>query len=496
MRRALKRKHLVLGLVAVTVIFATCALVAASQPPELLSELMQKVSATAEFRERVLDATRSIPKIGEWLSPDMVNRLRTAILGKDWQRVDHFPGFTIGALNQSVNLTMRVAGTSQKQLTIKDLLDLGDYTPERSAIVDLDRRATSPTYAQDPDTAVTHPAPGLTMGDGPDPRLAPMHAESKRLAQVLNRLSLNSPKTPQLTVLFAGRRITDPGTLIEVLQASGHQVIVDDDLYFANFGHLHDGARDVMMPFWLDSQIAIPATRRGLLVPVSHSEQQLHVRGAEVNADVSYYFGIDGRSEFRTMDSLNQPWVLGRKAFLYTGDRAVEVINLLAQATRVYLAVHLVHPELPFGGYYKLGVCQDVSAAVEERLQGRVILFPLTHDRQYFPSDPAKLQLDARDNEFLQLLARIPSDRGSALPPVDRVLGSLPTTNLSSIEIPGLADDLRRVERARELGLVRRTHPFLTAMAVVFVMLLIVAWTVYLLWKKLIRTHKQSDRRK
>jgi hypothetical protein len=281
-----------------------------------------------------------------------------------------------------------------------------------------------------------------------------------------------------------------------VLQASGHQVIVDDDLYFANFGHLHDGARDVMMPFWLDSQIAIPATRRGLLVPVSHSEQQLHVRGAEVNADVSYYFGIDGRSEFRTMDSLDQPWVLGRKAFLYTGDRAVEVINLLAQATRVYLAVHLVHPELPFGGYYKLGVCQDVSAAVEERLQGRVILFPLTHDRQYFPSDPAKLQLDARDNEFLQLLARIPSDRGSALPPVDRVLGSLPTTNLSSIEIPGLADDLRRVERARELGLVRRTHPFLTAMAVVFVMLLIVAWTVYLLWKKLIRTHKQSDRRK
>ncbi len=32
---------------------------------------------------------------------------------------------------------------------------------------------------------------GVVRGDGPNPTLAPMHAESQRLADVLNRLSLN-----------------------------------------------------------------------------------------------------------------------------------------------------------------------------------------------------------------------------------------------------------------------------------------------------------------
>ncbi len=450
------------------------------QAPELLSELMQKVSATPAFREKVLDATRSVPKIGEWLSPELVKDLRTAILGKDWQRVDHFPALTVDALNRSVEVTMKVAGPSKKKLAASDLIDLGAYRLDANALVDLNQAATRPTYADDPSTAVTHPSNGITMGDGPDPALAPMHAESKRLAEVLNRLSLNTQHGPQLTVMLAGDAITDPGTLIHRLQQSGHQVTVDDDLYFANFGHLHDGERDVMMPFWLDSQIIIPGTRRNLLVPVSHSEHEIHVRGPHVNADVSYYFGIDGKSEFRTMDSLNQPWVMGRKAFVYTGDRAAEAVNLLAQATRVYLAVHLAHPELPFGGYYKLGVCQDVNAVVEQYLQGRVILFPLTRDPRYFPSDPADLHLDPRDGQFLKLLAQVPDDRSSDRPPIARVLGALPTTDVSTILIPGLASDLEKVEEGRSLGDLRRSHSFLfDSLLLVGTLVLL---TVGLLW--------------
>ena len=444
--------------------------------PELLSELMQKVSATPEFREKVLKTTTSIPKIGGWLSPDLVKNLRAAILGKDWHRVDHFPALTVAALNHSVDLTMQVAGTSKKQLAVKDLIDLGDYRADQAATVDLDEPVHTFTYEQDPYNAVTTPMPGITMGDGPDPALAPMHPESYRMATVLNRLSLNTSHSPQLTVTLDSKAITDPGTLIAEL-ATTHQLTVDDDLYFANFGHIHDhengGDRDVLMPFWLDAQIAIPGTRRSLLVPVSHSEHELHIRGPKINADVSYYYGIDGKSEFRTMDSLNQPWTMGRKAFVYSGDRAVAAIDLLAQATRVYLAVRLVHPELPFGGYYKLGVCQDTNAVIEQQLQGRVILFPLTHDPQYFPQDPAVLHLDARDGQYLRLLAQIPSDRGSSHPPVDRVLGALPFTDVSTITIPGLASDLHRVERARVLGQLRRTHPFSAILFLVIVVVLV-----------------------
>ncbi len=465
---------------------------ASAQPPEPLSQLMQRVSQTPEFRDKVLEVTRSVPKIGEWLSPDMVKLLRTAILGKEWQRVDHFPAFTVAALNRSVDLTVRVAGAVSKPLAVKDLLDLGSYAPDRSETIDLDQPVAHPTYAEDPDTAVTHPAPGLTMGDGADPKLAPMHAGSRRMAEVLNRLSLNTAHSPQLTVHLQGQAITDPGALIKALEASGHQVVVDDDLYFANFGHLHDGSRDVIMPFWIDSQIAVPASFRSLLVPVSHSEHELHVRGPRINADVSYFFGIDGKSEFRTMDSLNQPWVLGRKAFTYTGDRAAEAINLLAQATRVYLAVHLAHPELPFGGYYKLGVCQDVNAALEQQLQGRVILFPLTRDRRYFPLDPAQLHLDPRDGQFLRLLAAIPDDRGSAQPPVARVLGALPATDLSTITIPGLSDDLQRVEKARALGLVRRTHPLLTG--IVLLLIIVTVMVAFALWAWRKMRHPARDR--
>ncbi|GGH10691.1 hypothetical protein GCM10011586_29130 [Silvibacterium dinghuense] len=444
---------------------------------------MQRLSTTPAFREKVLEITRSVPKIGGWLSPSMVELLRSAILGKDWQRVDHFPAFTIGALNKSVDVTMRVAGDSFKQFTVKDLIDLGAYDPGKAATVDLDQPVDHPTYAEDPAMAVSHPAPGLTMGDGPDPALAPMHAESTRLAEVLNRLSLNTPHSPQLTVRLNGQNLTDPGALIKELQVSGYQVTVDDDLYFANFGHLHDGARDVMMPFWLDSQIAVPATRRSLLVPVSHSEHELHVRGPHLNADVSYYFGIDGKSEFRTMDSLNQAWVMHRVAFTYTGDRAEEAINLLAEATRVYLAVHLAHPELPFGGYYKLGVCQDINAALEQRLQDHVILFPLTRDLQYFPADPAQLHLDPRDGEFLRLLHQIPNDRGNARPAVDRVLGALPTNDPAAILIPGLGNDILRVERARALGLIKRTNPLLTATLISVLVLLLVSAILWAAWR-------------
>jgi hypothetical protein len=438
--------------------------------PELFSALMQRVSVQPEFRERVLEGIREVPKVGEFLSPDLVDRLRMLILGKEWQRVDHFPALPVFALNKSVDTATRLAGKSLAPLNPSDLLDTTEDPLGQAATIDLDHPAVVPTYADDPATAQRQIGFNLTMGDGPDPKLAPMHAESRQLAAVLNRLAMNAPGEPQAVAILAGKAFTDGGAVLHELADDGHRIKITDDVFFANFGHLHDGGREVIMPFWIDTQIAVPASRRSLLLPVSHSEQELHIRGPKWNADVSFYFGIDGKSEFRTMDSLNQSWVMHRVLFSYDDTpQQMRVLQLLSAAVRVYYHVRMAHPELPFGGYYRLGVCQDVSAAVESALQGKTVLFPITHDPAYFSPGASS---DPRDHQFLAAFAAIPSDRGSGLPPIDRVLGALPTFHFSEIIIPGVANDLERVQVAEHLGLLQRTHPLLTFVAAVVVLVL------------------------
>jgi hypothetical protein len=445
--------------------------------PILFSAVMQRVSAQPEFRERVLQGIREVPKVGEFLSPDLVDRLRVLILGKEWQRVDHFPALTVAALNKSVDAAVSLAGKSTTPLKPADLLDTADYPHGQRETIDLNHPATAPTYAEDPATAQRNVGFDLTMGDGPDPALAPMHPESRQLAVVLNRLAMNAPGEPVATAILDEKTFTDGGALIQELRESGHSVTISDDVYFANFGHLHDRDREVMMPFWIDTQIAVPASRRSLLLPVSHSEQELHIRGPKWNADVSFYFGIDGKAEFRTMDSLNQSWVMHRVLYDYQDSpQQVRVMRLLSAAVRIYYRVRMLHPELPFGGYYRLGVCQDASATVESDLQGKTVLFPITHDPAYFPQS---ISTDPRDREFLATFDALPSDRGSAMPPIDRVLGALPTVHYDDIMIPGLSGDLQRVAMADRLGVLNRTHPLVTilmAVGSVLLLLVIASW--------------------
>jgi hypothetical protein len=232
---------------------------------------------------------------------------------------------------------------------------------------------------------------------------------------------------------------------------------VNDARYFANFGHLHDNGQDVMIPFWINSEIVVPNSGgRPLLVPASHAEYEWHIRGPVLNADVSYYFGIDGKSEWRTVDTLDQAWVLKRNAHTYTGADAVEVTRLAGLLTVAYMHQHAARPQLPFGGYYALGVCQDGVSAIEHKLTGHVTLYPNTVDPALF-NDP-------RDAEINALMAAIPNDRSGVKPPPERIFGSLPLDPANTAEpfaavtIPGLAADLNATYAAWKNGTLERTH--------------------------------------
>jgi hypothetical protein len=436
-------------------------------PPNtvLLSQMMRELSATPGFTDALLAELDKGGKRGPaLLTPALLKRLRELILGKDWQGLDRFPGWTMREINPTVRVAGRVVGKDQDATSLtarqsggvtteqmKAYIDLGSYSLEKRETVSLDELSNLPGFTTD--GLVSELGAGVVRGDGANPTLAPMHAESQRMADVLNRLSLNGLEgSAPVTVTVAGQSATTPQELMQALTATGHSVLVADARYFANFGHFHFKGQDVMMPFFVSSQIAIPGTRRALLVPVSHAEYEWAIRGPKVNADVSWYFGIDGKAEFRTMDTLDQPWVLGRHAHEYRNADAVEVTRLVGRMSVAYAHEHMARPELPFGGYYALGVCQDSVAAIEKKMTGKVTLFPNTADAALFD--------DARDAEVNALIQAIPKDRTGAPPEPERIFGSLPTTDLQAITIPGLADDLETVHLAWHDGTLVRTKPW------------------------------------
>ena len=451
-------------------------------PPNtiLLSQMMRDLSAQPGFTEALLHelegAQKKSGKRGPaLLTPALLNDLRDRILGKDWQRLDHFPGWTMREVNPTVRIADHIAGKSPKLEALsavhpgspasladqqaRTFLDLGPYPLNQAETVSLDQPSTLPGFTTE--GIVTAITPELTRGDGPN-ALAPEHAESQRLADVLNRLSVNRLDGAQtFTSVIGNRTAQTPEALVENLLATGHTVTVTDTRYFANFGHLHYKGMDVMMPFWINTELDVPNTAslfhrpRPLLVPVSHAEYEWHIRGPHLNADVSHYFGVDGKAEWRTMDTLDQAWVLKRDAHIYTGPQAIEVTRLIGLITLAYMRQHARRPALPFGGYYTLGVCQDPVSAVEKKLTGKSTLFPNTADGALFD--------DPRDAEVNALMQAIPKDRTGARPEPERIFGALPTepgpdNSFNTITIPGLAQDLSTAYTEWQHGKLQHTR--------------------------------------
>ena len=445
-------------------------------PPNtvLLAQMMRDLSAKPGFTEAFLKELDQSEKKGDkkgpaLLTPKLFDRLRELILGKDWQGLDRFPGWTMREINPTVRVVGHIAGkdpaisgvaarhpgspASAEEVKaahdlLKPFIDLGDFSLGREEAISLDEPSRLPGFS--PIGLVSALGDGVVRGDDANPALAPLHSESQRLADVMNRLALNKLETSATAkVTISGRTAETPETLLQALIESGHQVVLSDARYFANFGHFHYQGQDVMMPFWVNSGILVPGTHRPLLVPVSHAEYEWEVRGPKINADISWYYGIDGKAEFRTMDTLDQAWVLGRHAHEYRDAEALEATRLVGMFTVAYAHQHLTRPGLPFGGYYALGVCQDSVAAIEKKMTGTATLFPNTAETGFFD--------DPRDPEVNALIAAIPKDRDGRLPEPARIFGSLPTADLHSVTIPGLADDLIAAQAAWHDGTVQRT---------------------------------------
>jgi hypothetical protein len=121
-----------------------------------------------------------------------------------------------------------------------------------------------------------------------------------------------------------------------------------------------------------------------------------------------------------------------------------------------FMHQHLRRPDLPFGGYYPLGVCQDGVAAIEKKMTGGDTLFPNTADVSLFD--------DPRDAEVNAMMAAIPKDHDGGLPDPERIFGSLPADDLNAITIPGLAQDLTRVKAAWQDGSLERTPTWMRRM--------------------------------
>jgi hypothetical protein len=471
---------------------AACTPPESPMPPNtiLLSQMMRELSAQPGFTEALLKQIDAGGKKGPALmTPKLIDELRARILGKDWAGLDRFPGWTMREINPTVRVVGHEVGKDEKleaasavhpgsplsAAAAREFLDLGPYALGKAETISLDKPSTLPGFTVD--GLVSNLGDGVTRGDGPN-TLAPEHAESQRLADILNRLAANSlagaehfavwrsyeaigverreagitapvPDKPNL-------QARTPEEVIRDLQATGHTVTVNDTRYFANFGHFHYKGQDVMMPFWLNTKQKIPNSGgRDLLIPASHAELEWHIHGPLINADISYYFGVDGKSQWRTMDTLDQPWVLKRNAHTWTGAQAVEATRLAGLLTVAMMHAHAAHPKLPFGGYYALGVCQDGVSAIELALTGKVTLYPNTVDATLFN--------DARDSEINHLLERIPKDRDGQAPSPARIFGSLPAEpgpggDFASITIPGLATDLAATYRAWQAGKLPCAH--------------------------------------
>ena len=81
----------------------------------MLSQMMREFADRPGFTEALLAQLNEGGKKGPaLLTPALMDELRRMILGKDWQGLDRFPGWTMRAINPTVSVVEGVVGKDEK----------------------------------------------------------------------------------------------------------------------------------------------------------------------------------------------------------------------------------------------------------------------------------------------------------------------------------------------------------------------------------------------
>lgn len=256
---------------------------------------------------------------------------------------------------------------------------------------------------------------GLTYGDESAAGLPSAYGDNVALARALNRLADGA------VVEYDGREFSSIQDLLEHLRAAGTALEARSARYYANFGDLRFRGRDVATPLFVDTGLTLPGGRR-LIVPVTHSHLELTLRG-KVNADLTFFFGVDGAAKFRPKATVDQGWVGGRVTARWDGAGAPALAQRAGVVRRELLAKG--------GQYGPLGVCNDALAFITGETP-----YPMIRDAALFSGSGP---LD-------RLSQTLPYD-AQLRPSKQRVWASRAFDDPRSIPLPEVRDVMLELER-------------------------------------------------
>ncbi len=121
-------------------------------PPNtiLLSQMMRELSARPGFTETVLreiEGNTDGKRGPALLTPQLADELRRLILGKNWQGLDRFPGWTMRAITPTVGVVDKLRLRRHRSpADVQNFLDLGAYPLGQEQTVSLDKPSTFPPF--------------------------------------------------------------------------------------------------------------------------------------------------------------------------------------------------------------------------------------------------------------------------------------------------------------------------------------------------------------